>query len=142
MVTAHKEKNLPQAEFIYIIPGPPAPWSRAAPNYAQRKMYDTQKNLKLLIGISLSSQHGDKQLFEGPLHIDWRFYLEIPPSYRKRNVSGQPHPFKPDISNLIKFYEDAAKRIIFRDDCQIAIVTGNKVYDECPRTEFTIRVIK
>jgi Holliday junction resolvase RusA-like endonuclease len=125
----------------YVILGAPAPWSRAAPNFQNRKIYDTQKNLKLIVGIELTKQHNDRPLFEGPLHIDWCFYLEIPASYRSKKVSGKPHAFKPDISNLIKFYEDVANKIIFKDDCQIATGTWKKVYDELPRTEFTIRKI-
>lgn len=129
--------------MTYVVLGPPAPWSRAAPNYIRRSIYDTQKNLKLLVGIELASQHGERPLFDGPLHIDWCFYLEIPTRYKSKRASmiGKPHYVKPDISNLIKFYEDVSNKIIFKDDSTIATGTWKKVYDEHPRTEFTIRKI-
>lgn len=144
MVEAQKGKNSPQVKFdsfTYIIPGPPVSWCRVAPNYAQRKMYDTQKNIKLLIGIELSKQHDMRDVFYGPLHIDWYFYMELPPTLKKKREQwiGKPHECKPDASNLIKFYEDVCNKIIFKDDCLISTGTWEKVYDDNPRTEFTIR---
>lgn len=143
MVDQKDEKKSIQDKFesvTYIIQGPPAPWSRVAPDYRHRRMYDTQKNLKLIIGIELSKQHDLRDLFEGPIQVDWRFYLEIPPTLKKKREQwiGKPHATKPDISNLIKFYEDVANKILFKDDCQIALGTWSKVYDDNPRTEFTI----
>lgn len=127
-------------EAIYTIAGPPVQWERVAPNYAKRTLYDTQKAVKLMIGIELTKQHNDQPLFDGPLRIDWRFFMEIPFSVKKKkpHMIGKPHSSRPDSSNLIKFYEDVCNGIIFRDDCLISHGSWQKVYDENPRTEFTI----
>jgi|HubBroStandDraft_2_1064218.scaffolds.fasta_scaffold383349_2 Holliday junction resolvase RusA-like endonuclease len=126
--------------YEYVIKGEPINWQRVAPNFAARKLYDTQKNVKLMVGIDLSRQHNDQPILDGALRIDWRFFMAIPASTKKKkpHMVGKPHIVRPDISNLIKFYEDTCKGIIFRDDCLISHGSWQKVYDENPRTEFTI----
>ena len=123
----------------YTIAGPPISWVRVSPNFKSRKLYDVQKNVKMMVGIELASQH-EGDLFDGPLRIDWHFFMEFPSNIKKRkpHMIGKPHIIKPDISNLVKFYEDTAKGILFKDDCLIAQGYWEKIYDENPRTEFTI----
>lgn len=48
------------------------------------------------------------------------------------------HQYKPDLSNLLKWIEDCATGIIYRDDCIIASICAKKLYAESPRTEFTV----
>lgn len=143
MVEAQKGKNLTQPKFkpvTFVILGQPVAWARPSPIYKERRIYDTQKNHRLIVGIELSKQYDLQDLLEGPLHIDWRFYVEMPPSLRRKREQwiGKPCVTAPDVSNLIKFYEDVCKNIVFKDDRQIAHGSFFKVYDDTPRTEFTI----
>lgn len=107
-------------------------------------IYDSQKMQKLVHGITLRSQHDNQPLFSNcPLHMHVIFFMEIPHSKRtkKNPLSGKPHIFTPDLSNLIKYVEDIATQIIYKDDCLIYSISALKVYDEHPRTEFTLSII-
>lgn len=73
-------------------------------------------------------------------HVHFDFFFR-PPNDNLRNLRLWgiiPHNVKPDASNIIKFYEDAANAILYRDDAQIVRVTGEKHYSENPRTEIVI----
>ncbi len=75
------------------------------------------------------------------------FYLPIPDSLTdsKRNVflwGLKKHTKKPDLSNLVKFYEDAANEILFPDDKMIVSIKTDKHYSEKPRTEIDIMAKK
>lgn len=75
------------------------------------------------------------------------FYLPIPDSLSesKRNVflwGLMKHTKKPDLSNLIKFYEDAANEVLFPDDKMIVCIKTEKHYCEKPRTEIEIMAKK
>jgi hypothetical protein len=48
------------------------------------------------------------------------------------------HDVKPDLSNLIKFYEDCANGILFHDDKQIVELKSKKKYSLNPRTVITV----
>ncbi len=128
---------------IFVIPGDPTPLAR--PRFSHRKIYDSQKNLKLVAALHVQSQQNDAPLLEGALHLDIIFYIKIPESIskkRKEAFYNKPHIFKPDLSNLVKFYEDICSGVVYHDDCIIAAITAKKIYDERPRTEFTLRSIE
>lgn len=88
----------------YIIKGDPTPLAR--PRMGQKRMYDSQKNIKLIASIDIASQHNNAPLIEGPIQIDITFYMKTPESIsakRRLALHGQPHIFKPDLDNLVKF---------------------------------------
>jgi Holliday junction resolvase RusA-like endonuclease len=119
------------------------PIALARVRYSRGNFYDSQKNLKLVWGISLSNQHNDEPLFVGPIWMDIIFYLPIAkkcPGKLRQDLINNWHLCKPDISNLCKFLEDVCIGICYEDDCLIAKETIEKVYDDGngPRTEFTI----
>lgn len=125
----------------YMVEGNPIALARV--RYSRGHFYDSQKNLKLVWGISLEKQHNDEPLFEGPLWMDIIFYLPIAKKCSgklRKDLTNNWHLFKPDISNLCKFLEDVCIDIVYEDDCLIAKETIEKVYDDGngPRTEFTI----
>lgn len=128
-------------ERTYILPGNPIPLAR--PRLGHRKVWDSQKNLKLLFGIELQNQHqGD--MMEGSLLLDITFYIQIPISWsdkRRESYIGRYHSSKPDTSNLIKFVEDVATGIIYNDDAQISKIIAQKVYALESSTSFTLRQI-
>lgn len=81
------------------------------------------------------------QLFTGPIRIDVTFFMPIPSSLslkKQKELSGQIHYIRPDLSNLIKYVEDVAQGVLFRDDSQIHMIIARKLYSDFPRTEFII----
>jgi len=122
----------------YVIPGDPVALARAR-HTGRGTCYDSQKELKCSLGIFINNVHEDRPFYEGPLHLDIVFFMKIPK--RIRTISPF-HLFKPDLSNLIKFYEDIATGILYRDDCLISKITASKIYDKNPRTEFTVVTMK
>lgn len=124
----------------YVVNGIPIPLCR--PRYSQgRRPWDSQREEKVKWGFFVEVQHGDRPFFEGPIHLDIVFYFPISSSMAKRIADSQeekPHHYRPDLSNLIKFVEDAVAGILYKDDCIIASVVAKKLYDKVPRTEFTI----
>jgi len=123
----------------YIIPGDPIPLYRARFG-GNKNVWDPQKEIKLVTSITLVSQHNDQPLFSGPVHLDIHFFFLTPK--RKQYFNHQWHIYRPDLSNLIKFYEDISTSIIFKDDCLIAKISADKSYDLNPRTEFIITEIR
>lgn len=124
----------------YLIPGKPTAWQRVNP-YGGRP-YDTQKSLKFDWGIDLHDQHGDDPLFKGPLHLEAYFYFPIAKTIKpaeRFKRKGSYHSFRPDLSNLVKLIEDVATGILYEDDSLIASITAYKLYDDRPRTEFSLR---
>jgi len=127
---------------VYILPGDPIPLARA--RVGKRSVWDSQKQLKLVAGIALLNQHGNLPQFSNSLHLDVTFYIGFPIRMGKKardKKNGTYHVYKPDVSNLLKFIEDICTGVLYRDDSLIAVVTAKKIYDEIPRTEFTIREI-
>ena len=139
----HVEKNknplsLPTS-FSYTIEGTPVPLARA--RHGMGRTYDSQKKLKFSCGLQLQSQHNGLPLILGPLKLEVVFFLHIPSGLRLdliQGIYGTPHDTRPDLSNLIKYIEDVATGIIYKDDSQISIIIANKIFSAIPRTEFTI----
>jgi len=124
--------------ITYIIPGDPIPLARA--RYGNRRVWDSQKEVKLISTISLVQQHNDNPFFEGPIHMDLIFYIGLPHNRRKpfKNQFDY-HYYKPDLDNLIKYVADIANGILYYDDCIISAITAKKIYDYEPRTQITVR---
>ena len=69
-------------EQRYILLGSPVPLARA--RFTNRRVYDSQKHLKLVSGIEIEKQHGEKPKYTGPVRLTVWFYLPIPQSLSKR----------------------------------------------------------
>ena len=124
---------------MITIPGPPTPLKRA--RHGKRNVYDSQKNLKAVHGILMKQEFTDPPL-AGPLHMSFRFYMPLPIYKKKHQAQDLPHYSTPDLSNLIKYYEDVANGILFTDDRLISSISAIKLYDKDPRTEITITQIQ
>ena len=141
------------SEDLELYPGPEImhytiegiPIALARPRFGKDHIYDSQKQLKYSVGIQLKDQHFGYEPFEGPLRLDVVFFMPMP--QRIKSKSGEhsakmPQYCKPDLSNLIKFIEDASNKIIIEDDAMISEINAGKYYSEIPRTELTITRIK
>lgn len=125
-------------EKVYIIKGDPTPLYRPRFNPGQKRVYDSQKNLKFLMGVTLRSQHDDQPFYAGPLHLDVTFFMNIPQNSKRQS---NYHTFKPDLDNLIKLLCDVLTDVLIDDDSIISKITSSKIYDNDPRTEFTLRAL-
>ena len=143
MTITQPQKNQPSPYMprteTYTIEGDPIALARA--RFGEHRVYDSQKQLKLIAGINLANQHEGKPVFLGPVRLDVIFYLQLPKRFAS-HLPGSYHIYRPDLSNLIKFTEDVATSIIYHDDCIIAEIFSRKLYDKHPRTEFTISTLK
>ena len=122
----------------YILDGDPVAWARAGINGG--RLYDTQKHLKLIMGLNIRNQHGDRPFFEGPLILEVTFFMPIPKRVKNRSLlEGQPTKSKPDCSNLVKLIEDSCIGLLYKDDAIIYKIVAQRVYGQRPRTEFIFR---
>lgn len=128
-------------EYHYVSLYGPVGWTRAKPNFDKRKIYDGQKDMKLVIGLELKRQCRHLPL-EGPIILKAIFYMPIPPSFsqqKRETMVGQPHLKAPDASNLLKFYEDVMVDAgIIVDDRLLFNEHIVKIYDRVPRVEITL----
>lgn len=123
----------------YQLYGIPIPLSR--PRISHTHLWDPQKEHKLVTGITLERQHILDRLFAGPLLLIVEFFFGFPKkmSQKQRSIlQQQPYEKKPDLSNLIKYIEDAATQVLYHDDCIITNIKAVKRYDDEPRTLFII----
>ena len=124
---------------VYTLPGDPIPLARA--RVGKRSVWDSQKQLKLIAGLAVVNQHGSLPIYDKALKLDVTFYMGFPLRMNKKTKAskmGTNHVYKPDVSNLLKFVEDVCTGIVYKDDSLISIVVAHKIYDDNPRTEFTI----
>lgn len=123
----------------YIIPGTPTPLQRV--RFVDRHCWDSQKALKIKIGIDIDKQHGDLPQYTGAIKLLVVFYFRPAQSLsvkKQEFLNNKSHVIRPDLSNLIKFVEDIAIGRLYNDDCIISEIVARKCYDCNPRTEFEI----
>lgn len=121
----------------YNLPGKPIPLQR--PRFSAGKVFDAQKQQKLIAGIQLKKQHNNQPPLIGPLRLHVTFFMPITKEMAKSKNIFYYHQVRPDLDNCIKWICDVANTILYHDDAQICSITAHKVYDKDPRTEFTLR---
>ena len=117
-----------------LFPGNPIPLSR--PRFSIQRVYDSQKNLKLITGMHVVQQHDNEPFLIGPLHLEVTFYMPIPKFRLKKIKNGQSHISVPDLDNLIKWICDVCLNVIYKDDSIVTSINAKKIYDVNARTEF------
>lgn len=128
----------------FCIPLEPIPLQR--PRLSRFKVYDPQSNIKQQIAYIFRNQWDNVSLF-GDLLLQITCYFSIPSSWsrkQKEKVAAKRKGTRPDLSNLIKFYEDVMQDIgIFKDDAQIVEISAKKLYDDGqgPRVEIQLQEI-
>ena len=124
--------------YTVTIPGDPIPWQRAGKSGA--RLYDKQKNEKILWGLNFMKGFSQEAL-TGPLSVDITFHMRVFQSLDKKygqSIEGKTHYQVPDLSNLVKFLEDALNTVAWKDDALIAECHARKVWSYEPRTVITI----
>jgi Holliday junction resolvase RusA-like endonuclease len=122
---------------VYTIPGRPIPLAR--PRITRNGAYDIQKIEKEAVALQLKIQHGSAPKWTGPIHMDIHFCMHNAGS-KKQQLKKEflNHAKRPDLSNLIKFIEDAAQGILWDDDCIISVITARKLYTKAEGNPFTV----
>ena len=118
-----------------LIPGDPVPLAR--PRFSSRGVWDSQKQLKLALGISLTNQMKNRSVFGVPIQVEIEFVFSIPRSSRGKEP-GDWHSSRPDLDNLIKWVLDIGNTILFTDDCIVSKLIASKSYGSEPKTIITI----
>ena len=140
-------------EKIITIEGNPKPLKR---HYHTKtgKTFDPSSEDKKLFALQAIGQIHSKMPFKGDICLTLRFYMKRPKSHYRtgklsrilKDTAPVYHKVKPDISNLIKFVEDALIGICYKDYSQIVKIDAEKKYildyDDIPRTRLMIKEIK
>lgn len=116
----------------------PISWKRAM--YYKNRYIDLQKREKRLVKAEAIKQYSSKLLLfpaKTPIAMSMHFWFEYPMYLSGFKGDRQFHRGVPDLSNLIKFYEDALKGIVYDDDRQISNISAFKGYDEEYRVDIS-----
>lgn len=132
----------------FIISGKPIPLKRARSFKRGDTIghYNSQKKHMQAVYYSIQSQlPTDYKPPTDPLHLIVSFHMPFPASYPKKKreaLAGDYHTLKPDLSNLVKFYEDALNGLLWVDDQQIARITTRKIWDYEGKTVIKVQPIE
>lgn len=128
--------------IVYEIPGEPIPLKRH--RHSGKKCYDPQKKEKQALQWHLKSLMNGLFAAHTAIKLVVEYHMPIPKSYSKKRtlecLKG-PHAKKPDLSNLIKFTEDAFNGMVWEDDSIISEIEARKFYSATPKTVFKIEGI-
>lgn len=136
----------------FVIPGPPV--GKGRPRFSTRggfvKTYTPEKTVtyEKIVQQSYKEQCGDVFFDkEIPLRLIAIAYFPIPKSTSKKMrqlmVDGKIRPIKkPDVSNILKCWEDGCNGVAYYDDAQIVEITVSRYYAEEPRTEVIISEVE
>jgi Holliday junction resolvase RusA-like endonuclease len=148
IINLDPKKLLKNETVTFIIPGQPIPQKRH--RYHNRGSFtctydpssEDKKELKKYI----------KACSPPPLNKDYIYFVEIffyfepgkslSKLERNKLLWQSWHSFKPDNTNLAKFYEDALNEILWDDDCKIVFLSLKKKYSEKPFTKINIMAKK
>lgn len=125
-------------EKKYIIPVRPIPWQRVGVNHVERKFFDKQKKEKLNVAIYLTAQHGAEPFFIVP-SIEIINYFKYGPRTKIDKKSFPYYNKSPDGDNCEKFYLDAMKGIIYKDDANVVKASWVKMWSDKDQVEIIVK---
>lgn len=127
-----------KSDYKYVINMDLTPFVRSDMN--KKRIWDLTSKFKVNSRVSLLDQHGDRELLEGPLHMDCTFYLKFRGSIAKsKEFQDLPHLCRPYLSGLLLLLEAVGVDIIFKSASSIMSIDTRKYYDsENPRVEFML----
>lgn len=118
-----------------VIPGAPVALKRHR-HTLSGKNYNSQRDLMNEVSFIAKSQWKYPP-YSIPLKVVFSFFMPIPKRYIKK-YPGLPCPTRPDLSNILKFYEDSLIGVLWTDDSIITQISTAKLYSLEPRTEIEI----
>lgn len=119
----------------FYIEGKPIPLARH--RTSNGRAYDAQTKEKESYQKAFLALHGSRKPHKGPLELCIEFSFAYPGSWSKKkreSNTDHPRPIKPDLSNLIKFVEDALNGFMWEDDSQIVSISARKYYSDIAST--------
>ena len=134
-----KKKNFLRLSFIGLPVAQARPRARVTQNNVH--LYSSQKKEYEKIHKSLIQQlPNDWVVIEEYKNISLRLeaYFRKPVllAKYKPEAENMPRVKKPDLTNVVKFYEDALTRYVWEDDRCVTKVYATKCYSDHPRVEF------
>lgn len=117
---------------------PVSPFGKQRPHAAHRGgvtvVYTPEQTLSVEAEIrfyarqALNVDYPDFVPWCGAVKLELTAYV-----HRPKSAKNRVYPIsKPDLSNIVKIFEDALNGIIWVDDCQIVSITTSKLYAESP----------
>lgn len=125
--------------IVYEIPGVPLALKRH--RHCGNKCYDPQKKEKEMVQWQIKNAIKCISVASEAIKLVVEYHMPIPKSYSKIRAKEAVHRYhtkKPDLSNLIKFTEDAFNGMLWKDDSIIAEIEARKFYSDTPKTVFKI----
>ena len=97
-----------------------------------------------MIRTAAMQELSNRQAFDEPVEFTLRAIFPVPASWserkRQRAITGEIKPGKkPDLSNVLKAWEDALNGVAYRDNSLICRMTLDKRYGPQPLVVVTIR---
>lgn len=111
--------------YKIVFPGKPIPLAR--PRLGKWGVYDSQKLLKKKSVDALLRQKDKWKKIEGAIGMDIEFRMPISKS-KGESMLKVHHVKRPDLSNMVKYYEDVMQGHLYNDDCQIVETIARKVH--------------
>jgi Holliday junction resolvase RusA-like endonuclease len=129
--------------ILLEIPGDPVPWA-AHQGFGKRAYNPRREEKKRAQSYIRSTYKGD--IINVPVSTSYFFWFPIPTGtskkMREKMISGNlQHVKRPDLSNCVKFLEDALKGIIIADDNQVCQLIAHKGYSDNPRSSISILLL-
>ena len=122
--------------YSWTIPGNPKPyqvWVRMSrPTTAYHAFKDWQEQIQAFYKVNWN-----KSPLDGPIGLDLSFFLPIPETAPIKEPArsawiGRHMIMPPDVSNLVKAWEDGAKKFLFLDDAQVTMLVASKSFCDGP----------
>jgi len=132
-------QTTPAGIKLYELPGDPTHFAQI--RRGTGRYHSNLKELKMIAEIHLANQHGNHPMFVGPLRLRVWFCMAMTPQHIRYQVHQNPHPYKPDIADMMKFVQMISEGLIYKNDFQIVNSIAYKLYDQTPRTVFVVSEI-
>jgi Holliday junction resolvase RusA-like endonuclease len=135
--------RIPRDAPTYMIPEDPVSWARAVPSRVHG-MWDSQKKLKMHLGLFIQRAHQGRPLYQGPLLLDIKFCFPFNQQMKKDPARWEDswYYYRPDADNCCKLILDTCNTVLYDDDKTTVTVLISKVYSQNPRTEFRVVELK
>ena len=121
----------------WTIPGNPKPyqvWVRMRrPTTAYYAFKTWQEQIQAFFKVNWN-----RSPLDGPIALDLSFFLPIPETAPIKEPArsawiGRHMIMPPDVSNLVKAWEDGAKKFLMVDDSQVVMLVASKSYVDGPQ---------
>jgi Holliday junction resolvase RusA-like endonuclease len=129
---------------ILRISGPPI--YRKSHRTVNKINYDPSKKDKEAFGWKVKAKLLPTfKIYTKPILVGFKFHIQVPKYLCKKKIYDTDDQYcsvPPDLSNLIKFVEDALNKIVWHDDKLIVgYLESFKRYSKFPRTRIEIEEV-